>query len=107
MVFEPAKMSPYQLQKETSLRAMRKFYSLLQCWKLGLMFHWKDMFRTLYAHRMLTRWKARNRDFLGGLKGRYKEDLAQLKLRYKQEAARLKGKRTGGKNPQQNRESLR
>lgn len=106
VVYYPAKMSPYQLQKEASLRAMLKFYSLWQGWKLGMMFHWKDMARTLYAHRMLTRWKARNREFLDWLKSGYKEDLAQLKRRYKQEAAKLKGKRTGEKTPRQKREGL-
>lgn len=106
VVYYPAKMSPYQLQKEASLRAMLKFYSLWQGWKLGMMFHWKDMARTLYAHRMLTRWKARNREFLDWLKSGYKEDLAQLKRRYKQEAAKLKGKRTGEKTPRHKREGL-
>jgi radical SAM superfamily enzyme YgiQ (UPF0313 family) len=92
VVYYPKKMSPYQLQKEASLRAMLKFYSLWQSWKLGIRFRWKDMARGLYAHRVVVRWKSRNRDYLSDLKRRYKEDLADLRRRYREEVAKRKGK---------------
>lgn len=74
VVFYPKKMSAFQLQKEASLRAMRKFYSVWQCWKLGMLFRWKDMAIRIYAHRALTRWRSVNREFVDELKKRYKAD---------------------------------
>ena len=76
VVFHPKKMSAFQLQREASLRAMRKFYSLWQCWKLGMLFHWKDMAVSVYAHHVVIRWKSMNRDFLSELKKRYKSEKA-------------------------------
>ncbi len=68
VVFDPAKMTPYQLQKEGSIRSMRRFYSLWQCWKLGLRFRWWDFIIYMYAHHSITRFRARNKDFLKDLK---------------------------------------
>ena len=79
VVFYPKKMSAFQLQKEASLRAMRKFYSLGQAWKLGMLFHWKDMAVRVYAHHVVARWKSMNRDFLAELKRRYKAEKARDK----------------------------
>ena len=76
VVFYPKKMSAFQLQREASLRAMRKFYSLWQCWKLGMLFHWKDMAVRVYAHHVVVKWKSMNRDFLAELKKRYKSEKA-------------------------------
>lgn len=75
VVFYPMKMSPYMLQKEASLRAMFKFYSLWSCWKLGLLWRWKDFAYHLYAHRLLAKWRAKNRGFLAELKLRYKSEM--------------------------------
>ncbi|MBK5092492.1 MAG: B12-binding domain-containing radical SAM protein [Actinobacteria bacterium] len=79
VVFYPKKMSAFQLQKEASLRAMRKFYSLGQAWKLGMLFRWKDMAVRVYAHHVVVRWKSMNRDFLAELKKRYKAEKARDK----------------------------
>jgi len=68
VVFNPSKMTPYQLQKEGSIRSMRRFYSLWQCWKLGLLFRWWDFAIYAYAHHAIGRWRALNRQFLKDLK---------------------------------------
>ncbi len=68
VVFEPLKMTPYQLQKEGSIRSMRRFYSLWQCWKLGLCFRWWDFVIYVYAHHNIARFCARNKKFLKDLK---------------------------------------
>lgn len=78
VVFNPLHMSPYELQKEGSIRSMRRFYSLWQCWKLGMRFRWWDMAIYAYAHRAVNRFRSRNRDFLKDLKkSRF---LAKVKL---------------------------
>jgi len=74
VVFEPAKMSPFQLQKESGLKAMRKFYSLFQCWKLGLTFRWKQMAIKIYAHHTINKWKSNNKYFVSELRHRYKAE---------------------------------
>ncbi|MFW6114055.1 MAG: B12-binding domain-containing radical SAM protein [Actinomycetota bacterium] len=68
VVFSPLKMTPYQLQKEGSIKSMRRFYSLWQCWKLGLRFRWWDMAIYAYAHHGIKRFCSKNRDFLKDLK---------------------------------------
>lgn len=70
VVFNPRNMTPYQLQKEGSIRSMRRFYSLWQCWKLGLLFRWWDFAIYAYAHHTISRWRARNKQFLKDLKER-------------------------------------
>ncbi len=70
VVYAPRNMTPYQLQKEGSIRSMRRFYSLWQCWKLGLLFRWKDMAIYVYAHHAVSRWRSLNRDFLKDLKAK-------------------------------------
>ncbi len=92
VVFIPKNMSPFQLQKEGGYRAMRKFYSLWQCWKLGMRFRWKDMFLRIYAHRAIARWKSLNRGFMEELKKLYKRD----KLKRKEEERRAE-RRSGKK----------
>ena len=79
VVFYPKKMSAFQLQREASLRAMRKFYSLWQCWKLGMLFRWKEVAIRVYAHHVVSKWKSMNRDFLAELKRRYKAEKADNK----------------------------
>jgi len=71
VVFRPRKMTAYQLQKEGSIRSMRRFYSLWQCWKLGLLFRWKDLAIYAYAHHAVSRWRSRNREFLKELKEKH------------------------------------
>ena len=68
VVFDPMKMSAYQLQKEGSIRSMRRFYSLWQCWKLGMRFRWWDFVIYVYAHHSISRWISRNKDFIKDLK---------------------------------------
>jgi radical SAM superfamily enzyme YgiQ (UPF0313 family) len=89
VVFKPAKMSPFQLQKEIGLKAMRKFYSLFQCWKLGLTFRWKEMAIKIYAHHTLTKWKSENKYFVSELRHRYKAE----RQAHKAEKARRKQER--------------
>ena len=90
VVYEPKLMSPFRLQKEVTVRAMGKFYSTWQCWKLGLLFRWKDMVIRIYAHRAVAKWKSRNRGYIAGLKSRYKQEKVRLKSRYKHEKAPIK-----------------
>lgn len=97
VVFYPKNMSPYRLQKEASVRAMTKFYSTWECWKLGLLFRWKNMAYKIYAHRIVGKWKNRNKDFLADLKRRYEEEKARLKSRYKEEKEPLKRRYKGEK----------
>ncbi len=88
VVFQPAKMSPFQLQKEIGLKAMRKFYSLFQAWKYGLTFRWGQMAVNLYAHHSINKWMSRNRYFVSELRHRYKaerHDRKAEKARHKQE----------------------
>jgi radical SAM superfamily enzyme YgiQ (UPF0313 family) len=68
VVFNPVKMTPYQLQKEGSFRSMRRFYSLWRCWKLGLRFRFWDMAIYAYAHHTISRARSLNKDFLKYLK---------------------------------------
>ncbi|MBU4194190.1 MAG: B12-binding domain-containing radical SAM protein [Actinobacteria bacterium] len=97
VVFNPKLISPFRLQKEGTVRAMGKFYSIWQCWKLGLLFRWKDMAIRIYAHRTIAKWKARNREFTAELKSRYKEEKTRLKSRYKEEKEPLKSRYKGEK----------
>jgi len=71
VVFEPRMMTPYQLQKEGSIRSMRRFYSVWQTWKLGLRFRWWDFAIYAYAHHGVHRFRTRNKDFLKDLKQRW------------------------------------
>jgi radical SAM superfamily enzyme YgiQ (UPF0313 family) len=76
VVFVPKKMTPFQLQKEAGVKAMRKFYSIRQCWKLGMRFKWYEMAVSIYGHRTVKKWKSRNRYWLSELKHRYKAERA-------------------------------
>lgn len=89
VVYQPAKMSPYELQKET-FKAMKRFYSLRECVKmlfgpevvtflarlnLNLLlgrwrFAWRQLnaralrwFYRAYGHFLIRRWEAANKDF--------------------------------------------
>jgi radical SAM superfamily enzyme YgiQ (UPF0313 family) len=86
VVFHPAKMTPFQLQKWSGLQAMRKFYSVVQCWKLGLRFRWWDMAIRVYAHRTIMKWKSRNKYWVSELRHQYKAERQNAKA----EKARLK-----------------
>ena len=79
VVFWPTKMTPFQLQKEAGIKAMSKFYSVAQCWKLGFRFHWQEMAIRIYGHRTLMKWKDRNRYWLSELKHNYKAERAHRK----------------------------
>jgi radical SAM superfamily enzyme YgiQ (UPF0313 family) len=71
VVFSPQKMTAYQLQKEGSINSMLRFYSLWQCWKLGLRFRWRDFAIYAYAHHGISKFTARNKDFLKDLKQKH------------------------------------
>ena len=71
VVFNPLKMTPYQLQKEGSFRSMRRFYSLWRTWKLGMRFRWWDFAIYAYAHHTISRGRALNKDFVKELKQRW------------------------------------
>jgi radical SAM superfamily enzyme YgiQ (UPF0313 family) len=71
VVFNPLKMTPYQLQKEGSIRSMRRFYSLWQCWKQGVRFRWWNLFTYAYAHHTISRFRSLNKGFLKDLKQRW------------------------------------
>ncbi len=77
-VFYPRNMSPGRLQFETMLRAYRKFYSVWQCWKMGLSFHWKDMAVRIIGHRMVVKWRQYNRSAVKSLKKIYRLEKSGL-----------------------------
>lgn len=89
VVYQPSRMSPYELQKET-FRAMKRFYSVYQCAKMVLgpefvkfvaklnlsliMGRWQSArlqvrtavrrwFYRAYGHVLIKRWEAANKDF--------------------------------------------
>ncbi len=64
VVFRPKLISAYELQKEAAIRAMKRFYSIWQCWKFGLQFRWRDLAIYTYARRAINKWLGQNRDFL-------------------------------------------
>ncbi|MBN2167927.1 MAG: radical SAM protein, partial [Actinobacteria bacterium] len=84
VVFQPKRMSAFKLQKEGAIRSMRKFYSIWQCWKLGLRFQWGNMLLKIYAHHVLSRWKSMNKNYLVYLKRLYKTEKAWLKMKSKE-----------------------
>ncbi|MEW6554392.1 MAG: radical SAM protein [Actinomycetota bacterium] len=71
VVFDPLQMTPYQLQKEGSIRSMRRFYSLWRCWTQGVRLRWWNLFTYAYAHHTIRRFRSRNKDFLKDLKQRW------------------------------------
>jgi radical SAM superfamily enzyme YgiQ (UPF0313 family) len=71
VVYKPLKMTPYQLQKEGSIGSMRRFYSIWQCWKMGILFRWWDFAVYTYAHHAVSRFRSLNRDFLKDLKRKH------------------------------------
>jgi radical SAM superfamily enzyme YgiQ (UPF0313 family) len=88
VVFRPARMTPFQLQKWSGLKAMRKFYSILTCWKYGLTFRWWDMAISIYAHHTIKKWKSVNKYFVSELRHRSKAERQGMKAekaRHKQD----------------------
>lgn len=79
VVFTPKKITPFQLQKEAGIKATRKFYSIAQCWKMGLGFKWYGLMIRVYGHRTVAKWKSRNKYWISELKHRYKADRAHRK----------------------------
>ncbi|MGQ9580988.1 MAG: B12-binding domain-containing radical SAM protein [Armatimonadota bacterium] len=94
VVYQPAQMSPYELQKET-FKAMRRFYSIYECMKMLappqfirfilklnlnlLLGRWQSArlqmrvalrrwFYRVYGHVLIKRWEAANRDFAEKIK---------------------------------------
>lgn len=64
VVFKPAKMTVYQLQK-ASFKATAKFYSWWQCTKLFASFRFVSWyFRSLVGHKTVKRWWKKNKDFV-------------------------------------------
>jgi hypothetical protein len=89
VVYQPSRMSPYELQKET-FKAMKRFYSIYECIKMLtgpefvkfaaklnlnlLMGRWRSARRQLhaatlrwfyraYGHILIKQWEAANKDF--------------------------------------------
>jgi anaerobic magnesium-protoporphyrin IX monomethyl ester cyclase len=63
VVFEPNKMTPYVLQKET-VRAMKQFYALWQCLKPLLRFRFVSAVLRYYGNRQVKRWEKSNKEFV-------------------------------------------
>lgn len=68
VVFKPKQLSAYELQKEAAIRAMRRFYSVWQCWKFGFQFRWRNLALYSYARHAVNQWVGQNRDFLEKLR---------------------------------------
>jgi radical SAM superfamily enzyme YgiQ (UPF0313 family) len=100
VVFQPARMAQYALQKRGPNESMLSFYSFWEATKLGLRFKWRSMVIRIFANRAIKRWKADNAEWLHDLKHRYKrkrKDLkADLKLRYRQLKKDFKAEKEGG-----------
>lgn len=70
VVFEPKKMTVYQLQRESFL-AMKKFYSFWSCLRYLLTFRvFKAYFRYI-GHQIVKQWGKSNKNLLQGLKERF------------------------------------
>jgi len=86
VVFQPFKMSAYQLQKET-IKAMRKFYSLFK----SLIFLTKGKFYLallrLKGSLIIQKWQKRKKDFLKNLKNL--SSFTKVKLDYNDYKRRL------------------
>jgi radical SAM superfamily enzyme YgiQ (UPF0313 family) len=67
VVFKPKSMTLFELQFET-LRAMASFYSIWQIIKRAIKFDFYNSFIKSYAHRLLHKWRRKNRYFLTHLK---------------------------------------
>jgi radical SAM superfamily enzyme YgiQ (UPF0313 family) len=67
VVFEPAKMSPFELQKEM-MRAMAGFYSLWKCLADVLRFNFFKAFIRYTGWRIVRRWRRANRRLVQQLK---------------------------------------
>lgn len=79
VVFQPAQMAQYALQKRGPNGAMLSFYSIHEANKLFLRFKWRHMVISLFAHRALRQWKSDNSEWMHGLKARYKQLKKELK----------------------------
>ena len=55
LVFRPRNMAPYQLQKET-IRAMMKFYSIAEIFRLFFRFDFISFLYRSYGHRVIRKW---------------------------------------------------
>lgn len=91
VVYYPKNMPAFQLQKAATFRAMRKFYSYWQCWKLGILFRWDEIALRVYAKHTISKWKSANKNFVSELKKRYKREKA---------AQKKAAKKTGSRNLQ-------
>ena len=67
VVFEPSKMTPYVLQKET-FKAMKRFYTLWQCLKLVFRFRFLAAFLRYYGNRQIKHWEKSNKEFVEWVK---------------------------------------
>jgi radical SAM superfamily enzyme YgiQ (UPF0313 family) len=68
VVFEPAKMAVYQLQK-ASFKAMKKFYSWWQCAKLFISFRFVSWyFRSRVGYKTVKKWWKKNKYFVKSCK---------------------------------------
>ncbi len=63
VVFTPAKLSPFELQKEM-FKALSRFYSFLQAIKKFFRFQFLNSYIRLYGRLVLRGWRRRNRYFL-------------------------------------------
>ena len=63
VVFEPSKMTPYVLQRET-FKAMKRFYTLWQCLKLVIRFRFVSAVLRYYGNRQIKRWEKANKEFV-------------------------------------------
>jgi len=67
VVFEPAKMSPFELQKEM-IRAMAGFYSLKECVRDVLLFKFFNAFVRYNGWRIVRKWRRANKPILRQLR---------------------------------------
>jgi len=67
VVFKPNKLSPVELQTETT-NAMKRFYSFWECVKLLFRFELTNLSFRFMGNRLIQKWEKKNRVFLEKLK---------------------------------------
>lgn len=77
VVFEPAQMTPVELQTET-FKAMKRFYSLRSCMEYLFTFRFLILLYRFYGRYLIRKWEAGNRDFLESLEEMWREHRARI-----------------------------
>ena len=81
VVFEPKKMTPFELQTRT-FKAMKKFYSQWKSLGYLITFRFLKMLYHFYARQLISQWESANRDFLNALEEVWKKHRPGVPIRF-------------------------